>query len=296
MTNQKESFTESSLDQTSKQAEKNRKHRDSQIKAEKKKASKKVKAKDNNFKNIDRCYSCKNLDKEKSDNNWIVCKVFDKDFISSHDANKCKNFKKNDDNIEQVDELAIAQEQQENNKTEQLTDKEEAYSRQYLVCRSKSNAYRYAYSTEKMKPETVNRNGWEVYHRPRVYDRIMELQEESNERIDISVDRIKQEYGKLAFSILPGIVNYNKGVISLTDFNNLTENQRACIKKFEFITEYKVGEDGKAQPCDRVKIEVYDKKSALDSLAKINGMFIDKSEIKVSGHNMNFSGEDKGLL
>lgn len=238
---EKENFIESSLDQTPKKEAKNKKHRDSQIKAEKKKATK---------------------------------------------------AKKSDDNIEQ----GKGQQKVNSTKEDKLTDKEEAFSRQYLVCRCKSDAYKYAYSVDNMKPESIRRKAVEIYSRPRVFNRIMELQEESNKRIEITTDKISQEYAKLAFTQLPGIVNYNKGVISLTDFDNLTDSQRSCIKKFEFVTEYKVGEDGLAQPCDRVKIEVYDKKSALDSLAKINGMFIDRSEVKTLGHNMNFSGEDKGLL
>ena len=235
MTNQKESYTE--------QAEKNRKHRDSQIKAEKKKASKKVKI-------------------------------------------------KSDDNIEQVK----GEEKGKFDNIEQCTPKQEAFARQYLVARCKASAYKYAYDCENMSDNTIYKKALIVYNTPYVYARIMELQEESNQRIEITTDRIQQEMAKLAFATLPGIINYNKGIIELNDFNNLSDNQRACIKKFEFITEYKVGEDGKAQPCDRVKIEVYDKQRSLDSLAKINGMFVDKSEIKVSGHNMNFSGEDKGLL
>lgn len=181
-------------------------------------------------------------------------------------------------------------------KVKQCTAKQEAFARQYLVARCKVAAYRYAYNIENMSEKVIYNKAYEVYNTTYVYDRIMELQEESNKRIEITTDKISQEYAKLAFSILPGIVNYNKGIISLTDFDNLTDSQRSCIKKFEFVTEYKVTEDGKAQPCDRVKIEVYDKKSALDSLAKINGMFIDRSEVKNLGHNMEFTKSDEGLM
>jgi phage terminase small subunit len=181
-------------------------------------------------------------------------------------------------------------------KEKACTAKQEAFARQYLVARCKAAAYRYAYDCENLGEQGIYSKAIIVYNTPIVLARIMELQEESNKRIEITTDKIQQEIAKLAFTHLPGIINYNKGIISLNDFDNLSDNQRACIKKFEFVTEYKVGEDGKAQPCDRVKIEVYDRQKSLDSLAKINGMFIDRSEIKTLGHNMNFSGDDKGVL
>jgi len=168
------------------------------------------------------------------------------------------------------------------------TAKQEAFARQYIVARCKSAAYKYAYDYENMIDGTIYKKALIVYNTPIVYNRIMELQEEQNGRLEITTDRITQELGKLAFTRLPGIINYNKGIISLTDFDNLNDDQRACIKKFEFVTEYKVGEDGKAQPCDRVKIEVYDRHKALDSLAKINGMYTEKIEntIKVEDNTI----------
>ena len=167
-------------------------------------------------------------------------------------------------------------------KEKKCTAKQEAFARQYLVARCKTSAYKYAYDYENMKYETIKSKACIVYNTPCVYNRIMELQEESNQRIEITTDRIQQEVAKLAFTRLPGIINYNKGTISLTDFDNLNDDQRACIKKFEFVTEYKVGKDGEAKPVDRVKIEVYDKQRSLDSLAKMNGMYVEKIENKIS--------------
>ena len=219
MTNNKESFIESSLEQTPEQAEKNKKHRDSQIKAEKKKKIKSV------------------------------------------------------DNVEQ----GKGEQKGNNDNIEQCTAKQEAFARQYLVARCKSAAYKYAYDCENMIDNTIRKKALIVYNTPVVYNRIMELQEESNERIDITVDKIKQGYGKLAFTDLPGIVNLNKAVLTMSDFNNLTASQRFCIKKFKVKTEMRLINEVEMK-CDFVEVELYDKKSALDSLAKINGMFIEKIE------------------
>jgi len=221
MTNNKESFIKSSLTLTPEEKAKEKKHRDTQIRAEKKK-----------------------LEKKKT---------------------------KGDDNIEQVK----GEEKGKIDKIEQCTPKQEAFARQYLVARCKASAYRYAYDCENMKDETIYKKALIVYNTPIVYNRIMELQEESNKRIEITTDKIQQGYAKLAFTDLPGIVNLNSGILTMSDFNNLTEPQRFCIKKFKVKTEMRLINEVEMK-CEFVEVELYDKKSALDSLSKINGMFIDK--------------------
>lgn len=229
MTNQKDNFIESSIDQTPEQAAKNKKTRDSQIKAEKKKASKKAKA-------------------------------------------------KSDDNIQQKN----SQDYGKNKKQRECTAKQEAFARQYLVCRCKTAAFKYAYDCSNMKPESINRKGFETYETPIVYARIMELQEESNKRIEITTDKISQGVAKLAFTDLPGIINLEGGLLTLSEFNSLNYAQRACIKKFKVKTEMRLINEVEMK-CEFVEIEVYDKHAALVTLAKMNRMLVDKSEVKHSG-------------
>lgn len=181
-------------------------------------------------------------------------------------------------------------------KPKQCTPKQESFARQYLVARCKASAYRYAYDCENMIDDTIYKKALIVYNTPCVYARIMELQEESNKRIEITTDKIQQEIAKLAFTNLPGIVGYNGITMSVSEFDNLNDAQRACIKKFKCKQSVVPDGAGGSKEIEFVEVEVYDKHAALISLGKINGMFIDKSEVKTLGHNMNFSGEDKGLL
>lgn len=161
------------------------------------------------------------------------------------------------------------------------TAKQEAYARQYLVSRCKTVAYKYAYDAENMAQQTINSKACEVYKIPHVYARIMELQEEQNTRFEISTDRITQEIAKLAFTHLPGIANYNGITMTVSEFNNLTDAQRACIKKFEVVQSRQVDSNDldRVKEVEKIKVEVYDKHAALVSLGKINGMFIEKHEI-----------------
>ena len=181
-----------------------------------------------------------------------------------------------DDNIEQEKGLLKGY----NDKEKKCTAKQEAYSRQYLVSRCKANAYKYAYDCENMSDQVIRNKALVVYNTPCVYNRIMELQEESNKRIDITVDKIQQELAKLAFTSLPGIANYNGITMTVTEFNELNDAQRACIKEFEVVQTRQVDNENSdnVKEIEKIKIKVYDKHAALVTLAKNNNMLTDKIE------------------
>ena len=163
---------------------------------------------------------------------------------------------------------------------DQCTAKQEAYARQYLIVRCKAKAYRYAYDCENMSEQVIYNKAFDVYKNPKVYALIMKLQEEQNLRLDTSADRVTQEMAKLAFSQLPGIANYDGITMTISEFNNLSDSQRACIKKFEVVQSRQVDPNNpsKVKEIEKIKVELYDKQRALDSLARINGIFIDKHE------------------
>ena len=183
-----------------------------------------------------------------------------------------------DDNIEQGKGVLKGY----SDKTKKCTAKQEAFARQYLVARCKVSAYKYAYDCENMNPNSIRKKAVDVYNTPCVNNRIMELQEESNKRIEITTDKIQQGIAKLAFTDLPGIINLKGGLLTLAEFDCLTDRQRSCIKKFKVKTFMRVVNDVEMQ-CEFVEVEVYDKHAALVTLAKINQMLVDKSEIKHSG-------------
>ncbi len=108
--------------------------------------------------------------------------------------------------------------------------------------------------------------------------RIKEIIEQRKKELlaaaSVTPERIIEEYKKLAFTDLPDFIDYRKTgqytyIISIEDFKNLTKDQRACLSGIE-------------ETKDGVKIKLHDKTKALDALAKINAMFIDKTEIVMS--------------
>jgi len=162
-----------------------------------------------------------------------------------------------------------------------LTPKQEAFAQAIAVQQRKdaSAAYRSTYDWAGMKPATVNRKAKELMDNGKIAARIAELSAPGVMKTEIAIERVLAEYAKIAFTDLPGIVAFDGCRLSIRDFDKLTPDQRACIKKFKVRTEVKLMPDGEKVPVDVVEIELHSKQAALDSIAKHLGMFIDRKEV-----------------
>lgn len=56
-----------------------------------------------------------------------------------------------------------------------LTPKQEKFCQEYIKCGNQSMAYRIAYNTDNMKPETINTKAYELMQNGNITDRISEL-------------------------------------------------------------------------------------------------------------------------
>ena len=74
-----------------------------------------------------------------------------------------------------------------------LTPKQEKAAIKYVECGDKSKAYRHAYNTENMKPESVWRKAVELFDNVKVAAMVEELQAEHRERHNVTVDTITEE-------------------------------------------------------------------------------------------------------
>ena len=83
-----------------------------------------------------------------------------------------------------------------------LTPKQERFCQVYIETGNASEAYRQAYNTAKMKPETVNRTSKQLLDNRKIAARLDELREEHAKRHEITVDTLVaelEEARKLAF-------------------------------------------------------------------------------------------------
>jgi phage terminase small subunit len=152
-----------------------------------------------------------------------------------------------------------------------LTPKQEMFCREYLIdLNATQAAIRAGYSSK-----TAGQIGERLLKKVETQHRIQELQAKRSEKTDITAERVLSEYAKLAFTDLPGIVTFNGVSMSVADFDTLTPEQRACIKKFRVKTETKMIA-GNPTPVDVVEVELHSKQAALDSIAKHLGMFVER--------------------
>ncbi|WP_223535261.1 terminase small subunit [Pseudomonas sp. GL-B-16] len=78
-------------------------------------------------------------------------------------------------------------------KKRRFTDKMEAFCLAYIETGNASEAYRRTYNVTKMAEKTVQREGWNLFQRPQVQERLAELREAVMDRHQITVDTLLAE-------------------------------------------------------------------------------------------------------
>ena len=94
---------------------------------------------------------------------------------------------------------------------------------------------------------------------------IAEAQELKARSRNITVERVLEEYRRIAFAQTTDIVTLKGGWVQIADTDSLTTEQKSAISQ---IRQKKDGE---------LEVRFYDKQKALDSLAKYLGIFSDKN-------------------
>jgi phage terminase small subunit len=74
-----------------------------------------------------------------------------------------------------------------------FTDKMEAFCLAYIETNNASEAYRRTYNVANMAEKTMQREGWNLFQRPQVQERLAELREKVMDRHNITVDTLLAE-------------------------------------------------------------------------------------------------------
>lgn len=112
----------------------------------------------------------------------------------------------------------------------ELTIKEEKAVQAYMVDGNKTDAYKSSYTTENMKPATINRKAHLLFKKENVRARIEVLRKELEERNKITVDEIVQE--------LAGIIKFDVKTMyddrgELLPINKMPTQARKMIARME---------------------------------------------------------------
>lgn len=162
-----------------------------------------------------------------------------------------------------------------------LTVKQENFCNYYIESGNASEAYRRAYSCEKMKDEVINVKAVELLNNGKISVRVQDLKNEQKEKSDITKERILQELSGIAFST---IADMHNTWIERKGFNLLSQKEKSAIKSISTKTLKKnIGTRDEPEIVDveYVKIELYDKIKAIERICKMLG-FDAASEINVN--------------
>ena len=166
-----------------------------------------------------------------------------------------------------------------------LTDKQEKFCYEYVLHLNATKAAINAGYSEK----TAYSIGWENLKKPEIQARIAHMQANLAETAQISALRQLKEHEKIAYS---SIAHMHQSWIERKNFDNLTEEQKACIKSISTkVVKKDIGTDEEPEIVDveYVRIELFDKQKALDAISTMLGYNAPvKQEISTSGIKINF--------
>lgn len=157
--------------------------------------------------------------------------------------------------------------------SKELTEKQERFCNYYLDTGSMSEAYRMAYDTSNMKPETVHRSAHSLMQYPKISTRVAEIKAQRAEESKVSRDKVENVLMDIVMADPNDLytVDPKTGRIKMKSPNQLPKRARNSLKKIQ----NKRGE---------VTYEFNGKTEAARLLASMNGWEAPK-QVSISGDN-----------
>lgn len=97
-------------------------------------------------------------------------------------------------------------------------------------------------------------------------------------KLEVTQERVLQELARIAFADMRDLFTWDEERACYIPSANLTDDQAAAVSAVEAETLRTTAPDGTVDTKIRLKLKTYDKKGALDSLAKHLGMFVERHE------------------
>lgn len=148
----------------------------------------------------------------------------------------------------------------------ELNERHKVFCREWVYDFNGSRAYKVAYPGVTDETARVNASKLLTDTNIRAYAR--SLQDNLEELAGISRLMVIQEFQKIAFS---SISHLHETWITRKEFDKLTDHQKACIQEIQTQTRKEVGADEVEREIDYVKVKLYDKQRALESINKMLG-------------------------
>ncbi|PYY72189.1 terminase small subunit [Pseudomonas jessenii] len=101
-------------------------------------------------------------------------------------------------------------------KKRRFTDKMEAFCLAYIETNNASEAYRRTYNVANMAEKTMQREGWNLFQRPQVQERLAELRDAVMDRHQITVDTLLAELEEARKAALAAETPQTSAAVSAT--------------------------------------------------------------------------------
>ena len=169
-----------------------------------------------------------------------------------------------------------------------LTEKNKIFCREYILDWNGSRAYKMAYPD--VTDGSARARAVELLTNINIQEFIEAIQIDLEKTAGISRLKIINEHIKLAFS---SIAHLHNTWIKRKEFEELTEDQKSCIAEIDtkIKTEWEYdSETEKREPIrvEYIKVKLYDKQKALDSISKMLGYdAANKFDITSDGKSIN---------
>lgn len=150
-----------------------------------------------------------------------------------------------------------------------LTVKQENFCNYYIELGNASEAYRRAYSCEKMKDETVHVKSSELLNNGKVMVRVARLQKELQKRSDITKDEAVQELTNIVRFRVIDVLSAKGMTVKVKSLEDLPDEAVACISS---VKKTKGG----------IEVRFHDKIAAIDRLSRMLG-WDEATTVKVQG-------------
>lgn len=145
-----------------------------------------------------------------------------------------------------------------NKSTKNLTIKQENFCQAYIETGNASEAYRKAYSCNKMKDSVINTKACELLKNGKIAVRVRGLQSELKKTSDIRKADILEELACIAMSDIRDYVSFKDGKLQFKDFDTLTDKQARAI---ESIKKTKTG----------IEVKLHGKSWSIERICKMLG-------------------------
>lgn len=173
----------------------------------------------------------------------------------------------------------------EEEKKDELTDKQRKFCREYIMDYNAARAARDSGYSE----DSARQIGHDTLTKAYIQAHIKDLESDLATTLGITKSRVLNEHAKLAFS---SIAHLHNTWIERKEFEQLSDDQKSCIQEITTQTRKERINKGTDEETlvdvDFVKIKLYDKQRALDSISKMLGF--DPAQ-QVISKNINYNSE-----